>query len=802
MTILQFPARNLLAVMIGITFTQGTFAAESNDRTIEEVMVTATKRVTSVARTPLAISAFDQESLDKLHVINILDLQDSVPSLHIAQNGSQNTPLIFIRGVGSTDQSENGDPAVAFHVDGIYSARSQGATAMMYDVASVEVLRGPQGTLFGRNSTGGVINLLTAKPQQEFDANFEYLLGSNNRNAAKGMINIPVTDSWALRFAGAIDQADGTVNKLPGSSVGPNYGSVDLTSHRLSSLWTPTDSLSWLVSYEYFNDQSSGHLPTVTGDDDRYAFVQTPGINDFAITTWRTRLDYDFADSLTLSYLGGKVDSSRVSVWDRSLRDGFYDFGGCVECDHESTQHELQLKNADDSRFKWMLGAFFFKENNAVIFDQIRPVAALGGHRWGTFRQPDRGLESDSIFGQATYDVTDTWRVTLGARHTVDQRWDVGGRNISCPTTVTSYSLANAALAQGIAANQGEALTGQCWATNYNDTDKEWSKDTGMMRIEWDATESTMFFASYATGFKSGTLTDGAAYAGTESNTDGTIRSTDLDTIKAVNKNEANQTQAYVDPEENVNIELGTKTMLLDDRLQLFGNIFYTTYEDLQVTSNVLLPDGNDRLRKTNAGKASIKGLELEFKWLIGNNGRLDGTLSLLDAAYDEFLTTDTLFSGAADKGSGFGNPIVKDSLLDFSGNRMVQAPERALTLAYEHELTLNNSGTFTPRLSMHYSSEIWLDPANRGDLPANYLRANPATADLDRQDTFTTWDLSLTYTPQQESWLLEAYVDNLTNETVKNDQGRWTFNGDPAPTPNWMWAPSRTLGLRIKYQF
>lgn len=801
---LPLQTRNsLLATAISLALIGGANAQSAQeDRSIEEVLVTATKRVTSVAQTPLAISAFDQETLDKQHVVNVLDLQRSVPSLHIAQNGSQNTPLIFIRGVGSTDQSENGDPAVAFHIDGIYSARSQGATAMMYDVASVEVLRGPQGTLFGRNSTGGVINIQTAKPEQNFDANFEYLVGNNNRIASKGMINLPVTSTWALRFAGAVDQADGIVNQLPGSATGPKYGSTDLTSYRISSLWTPIENINWLVSLEEFNDQGTGQLPTATGDEDRAAFVQTPGINNFKITSWRTRLDYNFAEDLTLSYLGGKTDSSRISVWDRSLRDGFYDFGGCVDCDHESTQHELQIKNDDGATFKWMLGAFFFEENNAVIFDQLRPNAALGGHRWATFRQPDRGLESNSYFGQATYEFTDTLRFTVGARHTSDERWDIGGRNISCPATVTSYTLANVALARGIAANQGEALAGQCWATNYNDTEKEWTKDTGMLRLEWDLLDDTMLFASYATGFKSGTLTDGAGYTGTESNPDGTIRAADLAAIKLINKDETNQTQAYVNPEENVNIEFGVKTTHLDERLQVFGNIFYTTYEDLQVTSNVLLPNGTDRLRKTNAGEASIKGLEVEFKWLVGEHGRLDGAVSLLDAVYDEFYTTDTLFSGTPDKGSSFGNPIVKDSLLDFSGNRMVQAPERTLSLTYEHEIPLAQNGALVPRLGMHYSSDIWFDPANRGNLPANYLRANPATKDLDRQDAYTTWDISLTYKPQTGNWLAEAYVKNLTDEAVKNDQGRWTFNGDPAPAPNWMWAPSRTYGLRIKYQF
>lgn len=166
-----------LLIMTGVpAYAQAQDGAQS--RIIEEVLVTATRRVTEVQDTPVAVSAFDQTSLDRNHVVNMLDLQALVPSLHIAQNGTQNTPMVFMRGIGSLDQTESGDPAVAFHVDGIYSARSQGSTILMYDLENAEILRGPQGTLFGRNSTGGVINLHTAKPAAEFAASLEHTIGN------------------------------------------------------------------------------------------------------------------------------------------------------------------------------------------------------------------------------------------------------------------------------------------------------------------------------------------------------------------------------------------------------------------------------------------------------------------------------------------------------------------------------------------------------------------------------------------------------------------------------------------------
>ena len=158
--------------------------------------------------TPLAVSAFNQETLAENHVVNLNDLQGMVPSLHIAQNGTKNTPWSICAGWVHPTKLKAATPA-AFHIDGIYSARSPGATALMYDLEASEILRGPQGTLFGRNSTGGVINLHTAKPQDKFAASLEHTLGSYDRAATRAMLNVPVNESWAVRFAAATDNADG-----------------------------------------------------------------------------------------------------------------------------------------------------------------------------------------------------------------------------------------------------------------------------------------------------------------------------------------------------------------------------------------------------------------------------------------------------------------------------------------------------------------------------------------------------------------------------------------------------------------
>ncbi|NRQ43846.1 TonB-dependent receptor [Rheinheimera sp. YQF-2] len=788
---------------------QSTAERGSETRAIEVIQVSATKRVTTIRETPLAVTAFDQNALDDNHVMQLDDLQGAVPSLHIAQNGTQNTPMVYLRGIGSSDQTESGDPAVAFHVDGVYSARSQGASALMFDLEGAEILRGPQGTLFGRNATGGVVNLHTAKPKLDyFEANAEFTLGNFNRRASRAMVNLPLTDTLAIRVAAAVDKSDGVVDMAPGSAMGRKYGSTDLAAARFSALWQPNDNFDWFFSYENFTDQGTGHIPTVSGGSDREAYIQEPGFNDFVIDSLRTRLNYNFDSGITLSYIGGYTDSSRESVWDRSWSPDKYEWGGCVECTHEATQHELQLKNEDSARLQWMVGYFYFKENNATIFDIVHPdVDYEGGstpnpNLWSTYRQPDRGLKSNSIYAQSTYKITDAFRVSLGLRYTEDERWDVGGRNIMCPDVKRTENLPLNSdyvglldpdnLLNGLAPNKFLVQPGQCWVDTYNDTSPSWDKTTGMARLEWDFSPTVMLYSSYATGFKSGTIQDGGRYTGT-----GPFTQADLDAIIAGNNNEAAGTNAYVAPEENTSIELGLKGAFLDNTLQLFAALFTTEYTDLQVTSNITTATGADLLRKTNAGKATINGLELEAKWLVGPNGELNGTMAYLDAKYDEFLTTDSSYGadGIAFNPSA-GNPNLPN-LLDFSGNSLVQAPEFSMSLSYEHFFELSNGATVRPRVRGSYSSEVWFDPANRGDRPEGF-RNLPYAADIDRQDAYTKLDASLVYQPSAGNWSLEAFVNNLTDKAIKSDQGRWNSN----PVPNYMWQSPRTFGVRVKVSF
>lgn len=278
---------------------------------LEEVTVTATKRETGLMETPISITAFGQESLDRQGITNVKDMAKLVPNMEISMDSSQTAPVISMRGVRSTNITELGDPSVGLHLDGIYSPRPQGAMALMFDVERVEAMRGPQGTLFGRNSTVGSVNIISRRPDFEaFDASIGVEAGRWNHQQTRGMINIPVSDTFALRaafmqetrdsyldgyydpnqwdtrylpqevvdapaYSGAdsdrtLTQRDrwggGTVQELVKADPEDFYNNSDQYAFRIAGLWEPGDRLSWMLSYEQFRDNSAGSTDTLNCD--------------------------------------------------------------------------------------------------------------------------------------------------------------------------------------------------------------------------------------------------------------------------------------------------------------------------------------------------------------------------------------------------------------------------------------------------------------------------------------------------------------------------------------------------------
>ena len=330
---------------------------------MEEIVVTATKRATNLMETPLAVSAFTQEALDREGVEDMTDLSALVPGLEVGLSPSDSGVQVTVRGITSNNFTELGDPSVGIHFDGIYSPRPQGGLALMHDVELVEILRGPQGTLFGRNSTSGTINAISARPQ--FDAVSGYVSVGYGRFSAvsmTGVLNLPVSDDFALRTAIMLDRADSYIEQEPdyfdlawdtdndGSLDGPYdvrpdgipnvdqrrnhevsdsdaYFNADRWAGRLSALWTPGDAITWFLSYEYYSDHGAGTLSLkdcekaegtffACDHDVWYAKVNVPGKMNMSISTVRSELVWDVTDTMVFEARLAHATQKRFQQYD------------------------------------------------------------------------------------------------------------------------------------------------------------------------------------------------------------------------------------------------------------------------------------------------------------------------------------------------------------------------------------------------------------------------------------------------------------------------------------------------------
>lgn len=765
-----------------------TLLAGAQAQLMDEIVVTATRRATSVQDTPLAISAFNQESLDQNRVISLLDMRGLVPNLQFFENGDHAVPLVFIRGLGTRNQTEAGDQGIAFYSDGVFAARSQGTTVMMYDLDRVEVLRGPQGTLFGRNATGGAIVLHSAKPRLgAFDASGEITVGTDDLFGFRGMLNMPLGEKWAIRVAGAKEEREGTTEFAPGNEFETNrkYGTIDLSSFRIGSLFQPTENVSWYLAYENFRNNGTGDVGSLDFDD-RVNNATAPGNLDLDSDNIRTRLDIGFGDDYTVSYIGGYSEFDQSQLYGNGAQG---DSRNTVYSTYEATQHELQVTSPSDSRFFWTAGLFYFEEDNSIRFDMLHgswgftpqddPNGVLS-----TFVQPSRSLESQSAYLQGTFSLTDALRFTAGGRYIDDTRQDEGGRSIDCTFGLVGDLPTNiAAQASDLNGAQG------CFYRQYNDMKGEWSKTTYMARGEYDLSAATLLYASYATGWKSGVLQDGRGYS---------------DLVDGSGNLDFSLNDSLLQlPEEVDSIEFGVKTDF--DSWRLSANAFYMSFDDMQVTGAVIDPvTGQSTLTNTNAGGATIQGLELEATAaLFDGAGELQATAAYLDAAYDEFLGNESNFGDARGRiwnPCGLGvepSGACVGNVFDFAGNHLPYAPEYQLTLQYLHNFTLPGGSSLVPRIRASYYDDMFLGWENRTDRPAGTLNASdPGEAEFGIQPAYTKLDLSLGFHSANDQWTAELFVNNATDEEVKTE----AFYGGPQTF--YKWGDRRLTGVRMAYKY
>jgi iron complex outermembrane receptor protein len=769
---------------------QAAQAAATQDGTgpngMPEVIVTATKRSTSLLKTPVAITALSAKALDDAHVKNLNDVVQLTPSFQATNQGDHAVLLLTMRGIGNDGaKTQTADPEVSVYVDGVYSPRAEGATALLFDMEQVEVMRGPQGTLWGRNSTAGAVNMTTAKPSfGSASGGAELTIGNYARTGTRLNYNLPVNDALALRIAYASEEHDGYVDYQVPPAVaglsknvfvtsGPKYNAQDQKALRLSAALKPFAGLRWDVSYEGFSDNGTPNLnlnqQPRPGQDLWSALVQIPPYLHRHVDTIRSRVDWTLTPDMALSFLTGLQRTSGAEQFD--ARSGYTvptgnTTGGIVRNTRINSERfsnesaELNLKSTGKRSIDWLLGAYWFHERTAIRLDQPQYSGTTLGPVAGTinsFVEPAQGSKSAALFTQETWNVSDRLRITGGARQTWDRKQNWGGVNYYCPGVqpngqpCVDLAPSDNPAAVGFVPNPS-VIGPDGKPARSNAASVSWRKPTWLLRADADLSRDLLGYASVATGYKSGVLTDGGVHTA---------------------------------PETLTSYELGLKGKALGGKLTWSAAAYYADFKGFQVSVPTTFPNGASFLLTANAEGAKSRGLEFEARF----KPTPADTFQLAAAAQRTRL--DTLLTSDADDSSNNNIKLPNGTMVrDLAGNELPHAPHFSATLAYERRFTLANGFKIMPRISSHYETASWLDIFNDGA--------------PDRQDSWHRSDLAVRVEPESGKWSLEGFVQNVEDRDVKSIVGIVNVTPASAAAPVWQaqYLPPRTFGGRLNVYF
>jgi iron complex outermembrane receptor protein len=749
------PTRQLLiavkiAAIVGLSVPE--VSAQTDAETVlEEVVVTARKLEESLMETPVSITAFTAEDLAVRQIYRIDQISDATPNLiyrsGAATAGTSGAATVFIRGVGQTDFTLVTEPGVGVYLDGVYISQTVGGVLDLIDVASVEVLRGPQGTLFGRNTIGGAINIVSEKPDDQFGGNVELIAGERDRFDAKGSVNIPLGDRVFTKFSFLTFNQDGFIEQ---QVTGEDTGDTDTWSARGAARWVPTDHLEVNFAVDYTEERENGAPEVLLGPFDPnalFAFFHNIFVAPGLVDTLGDDAFYDqnARPSELFAARAGTVVSSNMDLWGTNLtvdwdvgpfliksitsyrdlestngRD--QDLAPVVVAEtldvfnQEQFSQEIQLSGKGvDERLQWLVGFYHFDEegfNEDVV--RFSPVHVLSG------AQIDYRI--DAAFGQLIFDLTDKLSLTAGMRYSDERRTLIIPENLQ----VITMPIPPADAILGIAAGDRLLPVGE--------TTTEISEWTPHLNLAYQWTDDLMTYVSYSEGFKGGGFSQ-RIFPG----------------LPEVDSFEPEFAEVY---------EAGIKVSGFENRLRLTGAAFHTDYTDVQVQINIVA-GGVVAAVTRNAAAASISGFELEATALPIPRLLISGGIGYLDAEYDEI-----------------GADVVGVTI----DHELPYAPEWQLNASISYDFPFLE-GRLTPRVDWSYTDELYNDAVN---------------TPLLRQEGYHLVNASLTYMPPSENWDIALLVQNMT-DTKYIIQGTFFASNGFAQAG---FGEPREIAARFRYRF
>ena len=561
--------------VIAQTANSETPLAAKDTAVIEEVIVTPQRRPESLQKTPVSVTALSSEALESRQVTSVLDIAAQVPNLRIEPvTGLSNASRVFMRGVGEDQSSPTTDAAIGLYVDGVYYPRTLGALFDLVDVQRIEVLRGPQGTLYGRNTSGGAIKIITRDPGDTLEGTAEWTAGNFGRQQMRAAVSGPMGPSLRGSLSVLQQSRDGTSID---STLGIDVNRKNLNSVRGKLILDASDNLEIKMVIDQTTDTGNVGVGT-SGFTGIPANLFTTTANSNPAGYLRTR-----GTALTATYVKGDYTLTSISAW-RDLKNyGTLDndaeartilhFG--FDADQKQFSQEVTMA-AKWGRVQGILGAYWFDEDNIYASNNISGSRANAAAAvTSTAGVTTQGSTSSALFGQATYSLTDEFRVTAGGRQTNDKK-----------TFVDAY-----------------AARGLRFAA-----EKSWSAFTPRLGADYQISKELFLFSSYSKGYKAG----------------GFNRSTVAVTALTP-----------YDQEGVTTFEAGVKSDLLDGRLRTNVTYFSNDYKALQLSA---FDPATNVSRRFNAASATTSGVEIEVTAIPMKGLRTYATLGYLDARYDSFF--------------------------------------------------------------------------------------------------------------------------------------------------------------------
>ncbi|MET3827003.1 MULTISPECIES: TonB-dependent receptor [Sphingomonas] len=720
----------------------------------DDIIVTADKRESSVQRVPIAITAISGESLAKAGIIQIASLATSIPSFNYSE--ILGSAKLNIRGIGFSNTAAGAEGSVAYNLNDVYVSRPAAQIGNFYDVSRVEVLRGPQGTLYGRNATGGAVNIYTNRPTNSWSGYGQVSYGNYNDLIAEGAVGGPVTDTLGIRMAVFSQTRDGYGKNIV---TGNDVNNVRSRSARLTALWRPAPNLAITVIGDIGRQKDNSSQPNLIGARGLTGEVGVTGqpLLGVALGGVALQRSYNVANDMDTRYdrkTGGVVVDAKLDLGAFSIRSvsAWRHTDVYLNADIDSTSapiaraitneksdtysQELNV-NYTGNRFDVTTGAYFFAEDlfgtqwspaNAAVFGfPYVPGTYVGTYAAGG-NLKTRGV---AVFGQGSYHATDRLTLIVGARYSTEKKTD--------DDLYTDFVRSGAFLAPADLNNPKLPFAAP------NRVSARFNSFTPKFGVNFQVNPQTLLYASVSKGFKAGLFNLG----GTQ------VIPTSTGVILS---------NPAVKPESVWAYEAGLKVRGLSNRLRLNLAGFYYDYSDLQLSKLV-----GTAAQLTNAAAARIYGVEAEANFDPTPELRFNLNGSWMHARFTDFFNTDP------------GRPSL--GLLDLSGNRMPQAPDFTANAGVEYRIAIAH-GTIVPRVQGNWSSKVFFDEFNVAAIS---------------QPSFGKADVSLAY-EAVAGYKIIGFINNITNEkTADTAYQSVALTGYPI---NGVLAPPRTYGVRLRYSF